>query len=205
MSEGVSCERIRVGAHGVNTWPLEVPCARVCTCACLYVCACVCAMPEDMATQSEAHVAQMHTNASDPVCSNGSGEGGRGARAQAGPGCCAVPDASEKLCAKRSCACTHGAQWTWKQTARPAQVSAAAHKHSRSALRRSAPLSAALRRSSQPSTGRTRLPRVVARAGTRGTRFGRAYAHGSWTRSHSDLSPLLPHIRNPQCSARPPP
>ena len=73
-------------------------------------------MPEvDMATQSEAHVAQMHASASDPARAR-AGKGGRGAHAQAGPECsAAAPRCITEACAPgrvsaaaRACACTAG-------------------------------------------------------------------------------------------------
>ena len=73
-------------------------------------------MPEvDMATQSEAHVAQMHASASDPARAR-EGKGGRGAHAQAGPECsAAAPRCITEACAPgrvsaaaRACACTAG-------------------------------------------------------------------------------------------------
>ena len=123
-------------------------------------------MPEvDMATQSEAHVAQMHASASDPARAR-EGKGGRGAHAQAGPECsAAAPRCITEACAPgrvsaaaRACACTAGPHLPGSRRRVLPKALARQTLRARQHGRRSAP----------PSTWRTRLPLAVAHAGTRG-------------------------------------
>ena len=155
-----------------------------------------------MATQSEAHVAQMHASASDPARA---GKGGRGAHAQAGPECsAAAPRCITEACAPgrvsaaaRACACTAGPHLPGSRRRVLPKALARQTLRARQHGRRSAP----------PSSWRTRLPLAVAHAGTR----GRAAAVRTAVRVHARaFAPVLPPARyararrNQQCSTHVP-
>ena len=121
-------------------------------------------MPEvDMATQFEAHVAQMHASASDPARAR-EGKGGRGAHAQAGPEC----SAAAPRCITEACASLLQRARARAQLGRTYLAADGASCPRRCSCAPNTPRASARAPLCPPSTWRTRLPLAVAHAGTRG-------------------------------------